>query len=284
MSERRRVLVTGARGMLGVDVCAAMRRDHDVTGIDIQEADITDREAAIAVVRDAKPDEVIHCAAYTNVDGCEREPETAFRVNGDGTRNVAEAVEAVGARVTYISTDFVFDGAKREPYVETDAPNPLSVYGKSKLAGEEHVRTVCRRWRIVRTAWLFGAGGRNFVRTIVRAARDGKPLRVVSDQTGSPTYTEDLAARLRELLGCPDGIYHVTNSGSCTWYKLARAALDAAGLEAVPIEPIRAADWPSPTTRPAYSAMGSSVMEGLGLAPMRPWEEAVGEFVRRYVR
>ncbi|MFQ6097147.1 MAG: dTDP-4-dehydrorhamnose reductase [Armatimonadota bacterium] len=281
--RRRRILVTGARGMLGRDVCAALRRRHDVTGVDVEDADISDPRAIARTVAGVGPDEIVHCAAYTNVDGCERDPETAFRVNAEGTLHVAEAAEAVGAGLTYISTDFVFDGAKREPYVESDEPNPLSVYGESKLMGERHVRAVCSRWRIVRTAWLFGAGGKNFVRSIVEAARAGKQLRVVGDQTGSPTFTEDLARCIADLLFRLDGICHVTNSGSCTWYELARAALDAADMKTVAIKPIAASEWPSPTKRPAYSVLGSEVLEGLGLPPLRSWREAVADYVRRHL-
>ncbi len=195
---------------------------------------LVQREDILRMLQDAHPDVIIHAAALTNVDYCETHEEEAFRVNGEGTRNLAEAALAAHALLVYYSTDYLFDGAKPDGYREEDAPNPLSVYGKSKLMGESSVRATSPNHLILRTSWLFGCHGKNFIRTIVSLAQEGKPLRVVDDQRGSPTFTRDLAARTAFLLqaGCW-GTYHVTNSGVCSWYELACRSVAWAGIDGI---------------------------------------------------
>ncbi|UCH35355.1 MAG: dTDP-4-dehydrorhamnose reductase [Armatimonadota bacterium] len=287
-----RVMVTGAEGMLGRAVVARLAPKHDVVGVDIGDFDITDHAAAEAAIAAARPDLVCHCAAYTDVDGCEREPDRAFRVNALGTWNTASACSAAGANMIYISTDFVFDGDKGEPYSEYDAPRPLGAYGASKLAGERHVRELVQRHFIVRTAWLFAEHGHNFVLSILRKAQElaaaavasgGAPvLRVVADQIGSPTYARDLAdAIARHIVDSHlYGTYHITNAGSCSWAEFAAEALRYAGSPAQ-VEPISWKDWPSPTRRPAYAVLRHLSLELQGRDDIRPWQEALAETVAR---
>lgn len=274
-----KVMVVGARGMLGTDLMAAFA-PHDPIGLDLPELDITDAgQCRRRVERDA-PEVIINAAALTNVDYCESHEDEAFRVNGQGTRNLAEAAAASGALLVYYSTDYLFDGSSTEGYREEDTPNPLGVYGKSKLAGEAGVRASCPDHLILRTAWLFGCNGKNFIRTIVGAAREGKPLRVVDDQRGSPTFTRDLAARTADLIRAGGrGTYHVTNSGFCTWYELARRSVEWAGIAGVDIAPVTTAEFPRPAPRPACSILLHARMQREMFPPMRPWQEAVRDYV-----
>ena len=280
-----RVLVTGGAGMLGTDVAEAARAaGMDAVPCDLrgsaERMDITDAGSVQSVLARVEPDVVIHCAAMTDVDGCERDPDAAYRVNAWGAWCVASECSARDIPLCAISTDFVFDGGKGTPYVEYDVPGPLGQYAASKLAGEGHVRSLCRRAWVVRTAWLFGVHGRCFPDTILRLAQRGDPLKVVADQVGSPTYTADLApALLRLVVGAPYGTYHITNSGEASWYDLASEALRVAGLGQIEVRPIRAADWPTPTARPARSVLRNLALEMQGLPLLPDWRDAV----RRYV-
>lgn len=281
-----RVLVTGARGMLGQALVPRLAARHETLGCDIAEFDITDAAATRAAIAAFAPQAVIHCAAMTQVDRCESEAELAMRVNGEGTRNVAAAAAAAGAALLYLSTDFVFDGAKREPYLEDDAPAPLSVYGASKLAGEEAVRGAGGRWAIVRTSWVFGPGGPNFVETILRVAARNRadaaapPLRVVGDQVGAPTYTLDLSEALVALTESGrDGVFHVTNRGSCSWHEYACTILRMARQEEMRVERITSAEWAAPARRPAQSRLSDRAWRAAGFAPLRPWEEALAHYL-----
>lgn len=273
-----RILVTGARGMLGTDLCAELGKRHDVTGFDLAEADLT-APASVAALAAQRPQAVIHCAAMADVDGCERDPDAAYAVNALGTRHVALACQRLDVPLLYVSTDFVFDGAQREPYVEWDRPNPLGHYGRSKLAGETCVRELLPRHFIVRISWLFGKHGRNFVASILSKARSEGTVRVVSDQTGSPTYAPDLSAALARLVESPYfGTYHLTNGGSCTWHQLAAEAVRLAGVPAT-VLPIAAAEYPTPTRRPAYSVLRNFCWERTFGAPLRPWQDALREYL-----
>ena len=270
-----RVLVTGAKGQLGVELLDVLGHDHEVIGLDLPELDITKAEAT-RVIADPCPAWVVHAAAWTDVDGCERDPERAVLVNGEGTRRVAEACRTVGAGLVYLSTDYVFDGRKGAPYVETDPVSPLSAYARSKVAGEEAVRAVAPRWAIVRTAWLFGVSGKNFVKAIVEKAAAGGPVRVVDDQVGSPTYARDLAEAIAQLVSRGlTGTYHVTNAGSCSWHEFARAILKEAGLGHVPVAPLTTAELGRPAPRPAFSVLANTAWAAAGLPPVRPWPEAL---------
>lgn len=250
--------------------------------------DITEPRSVREIIAQVLPDTVILCAAYTDVDGCERNPEEAYRVNAFGAGNVASVCGEVGANLLFISTDYVFEGTKHGGYTEWDTPLPLSVYGASKLAGEQWVREVCPRHWIVRTAWLFGTGGRCFPRTVLNMARDGKSLRVVDDQIGSPTFTWDLAGVLLEMVqrSVPYGTYHVVNRGSATWYEVARAVLETAqarGLihQSVSISPISSGGWLSPTRRPAVSVLKMERLRWAGVSLPRHWKEALQDYIQR---
>ena len=281
-----RVLVTGAAGMLGTDICLALWHagmeplPTGRTGA-ITHLDVTDAANCDAVMDLLKPDAVIHCAAYTNVDGAERDPDAAYRVNALGSWIVAVACAARGVPLCAVSTDFVFDGAKAEPYTEFDAPHPLGHYGASKLAGENCIRQVCHQHWIVRTSWLFGVRGKCFPDSILRAAETRPELRVVADQRGTPTYTPDLAAALVRLIGSPlYGTYHIANAGVTTWYTFACRTLEMAGRGGTRVVPITSADWPSPTRRPANSALRPYALELQGVDLPRPWEEALADYLR----
>lgn len=278
-----KVLITGAAGMLGTDLCKAFS-SCEVICTDVVDGfmnlDITDTAQVLQVIRGSSPDLVIHTAAYTDVDGCQRDPDKAFRVNAFGTWNLAAACASANVAMGYISTDFVFDGEKGEPYTEYDCTNPLSHYGASKLAGELHVKSICQKHFIFRTAWLYGVHGKSFPRIIVNAARAGKDLKVVGDQFGSPTFTVDLAAKVREVIESPlYGTYHVTNSGSCSWYEFAKKTLSLAGINNVEVQSIRGEDWPSPTRRPKLSTLRHYALELQGTDDLRPWESALEEFM-----
>lgn len=254
-------MITGAAGMLGLDVTqATLAAGHEALPYARAELDVTDRAALERELARVRPDVVVNCAAYTNVDGAESDPEGAARVNRDGTGYLAAAARAVGAWTIHVSTDYVFDGTKRTPYVESDATAPRSVYGETKLAGERLLALAAPdAHTIVRTAWLFGAGGPCFPATMLRLAASGKPLRVVDDQVGSPTYTGDLARALVEIATAdprPVGVLHVTAAGQCSWFELARETLVRAG-SSTPVEPCTTAEFPRPAARPAYSVLRS---------------------------
>ncbi len=272
--------------MLGTDLQKALGPDNeliltDVVG-DVSVLDITNTDQVISTITESRPDVVVHGAAYTDVDGCERNTDQAYRVNALGTWNIATACRLCDAAMVYVSTDFVFDGEKAAPYTEYDVPNPLGHYGASKLAGEQHVRALCPKHYITRTAWLYGEYGKNFPYTILNAAKTRKELTVVADQIGTPTFTVDLAATIRDLVHSPlYGTYHVTNGGSCSWYEFAREILSLAGIDDVEVKPIRAEDWPSPTRRPKYSVLRNYSLELQGKDNLRPWGEALHDFISR---
>jgi dTDP-4-dehydrorhamnose reductase len=228
-----KLLVTGAAGMLGRDVMlAAGNAGHDVVGFGHAELDVADEAAVSAKVEAERPDVVINCAAWTDVDGAEGAEEEATGINGAGAGNVAAAAASVGASVVYVSSDYVFDGSKGAPYVETDQTAPLSAYGRSKLAGEEATRAANKRHFVVRSAWLFGTGGHNFVETMLRLAADHGEVLVVRDQVGSPTYTWHLAYGIVRLIeGVEFGIHHMAAAGACSWYEFAREIFDQAKVE-----------------------------------------------------
>jgi dTDP-4-dehydrorhamnose reductase len=254
-----RLLITGAAGMLGVDVVGVARAaGHEVVGLDRSGLDITDAAAVAAAVADAGPDVVVNSAAWTDVDGAETEPEAALAVNGAGAGNVAAAAAGAGAWVIHVSSDYVFDGRGQVAYVESDAVGPLSAYGRSKLAGEIEVsRAAPAGHTIVRSSWLFGAAGTCFPRTILRLAGERDRLDVVSDQVGCPTFTGDLAQALVGLAGeRRPGVLHVAGGGRCSWFEFAREIVAAAGLSCE-VAPISTAQFPLPAPRPAFSVLGS---------------------------
>jgi dTDP-4-dehydrorhamnose reductase len=274
-----RALIVGGQGMLGRELCDVFSADHEVLGIGMPEFDMTKPGACEKLVREFRPTLVINSAALTAVDYCESHEAEAFSVNAEGAANLAAAAAGVQGPFIQYSTDYVFDGNKTGPYTEDDATSPLSAYGRSKLGGELRVREATPDHLILRTAWLFGVAGNNFIRTIFSAGRDGRGLRVVSDQQGSPTYARDLAAHTRLLVesGCR-GTFHLTNAGSCTWYELACRVVGWAGL-GVSVTPVTSAEFPRPAPRPRNSVMENRRLREAGLPPMRHWQEAAREYV-----
>jgi dTDP-4-dehydrorhamnose reductase len=281
-----RVLVTGAGGQLGRDLVAAFEQGSTtrfpttVVAADHARLDVGQRDAVLTALLELQPDVVVHAAAWTAVDACEADPDRAFRVNALGTRHVAEGCRLVGAHLCYISTDYVFDGRAGRPYLEWDAPNPLSVYGRSKLGGEQEAGPGAT---IVRTAWVCGRHGTNVVRTVLRLLAEGAPLRFVCDQLGSPTSSSDLAQAVRRLaLERLPGVYHVTNEGQATWYDVARLVVGAAGGDPGAVQPVSSAelDPPRPAPRPRASVLDNAALRLSGLPLLPPWQEAFERLVR----
>lgn len=281
-----KVAVTGANGQLGTDFCRAL---HNFDVIPFTHADI--EIADLASVREAmlkhKPAIIINTAAYVRVDDCEDEKEEAFQVNALGARNVAVVAQELGARLVHISTDYVFGGEvepRTTPYTEFDAPIPLSIYGKSKLAGENLVRHFCLRHFIVRASGLFGVAGSsgkggNFIETMLRLARERDELKVVNDQVFSPTYTRDLAQKIAQLMATEYyGIFHITSKGACSWYEFTTETLKLAGIT-TPVVPITSDQYPQKARRPRYSVLDNYHLRLLGMDDMRPWQEALKDYL-----
>jgi len=277
----RRVLLTGAAGQLGIDIVAAAATSPaiELAAYSRAQLDITDSAAVTDAVAATQPDVIIHAGAYTAVDDCETNIDHAMLVNGAGTENVAAAAAAVDARVIYVSTDYVFDGSKVGPYVETDPPNPASVYGASKLRGEQAVGP---EGLVVRTSWVCGANGSNMLKTILGLVDRFDTLTFVDDQIGKPTFTADLAATLLTLAGRDDvGIMHVTNEGTLSWYEFCREVLAIAGLDPDRVKPCATADLdpPRPAPRPANSVLDNTRFESLGLPVLRDFHLPLAEAV-----
>ena len=279
-----RVLVTGGRGQLGTALQAALAK-HRVLAVDLPEVDVTSYDSTMAAADAFGPDVVVHAAAATDVDGCERDPDLAYRVNALGTQNVALACRKVGAALVAISTDYVFDGMKGEPYLEFDEPRPLSVYGRSKLAGERYAQTLHDRVYVVRPAWLFSAVGKSFARTMLRLSAERDELTVVDDEVGTPTYAPDLAAALAQLIEHPRyGVYHLVNEGSCSRFEFVQELIRLAGRP-TRVTPISTAEYlrlhPLPARRPADSRLRNfCAATALGIR-LRPWKEALAEMLGR---
>ncbi len=276
-----KVFITGCNGLLGVDLVAAfLSRGHEADGCDLPQVDVTRPREVAAAVEQAGADIVVHAAAMTDVDGCEGDPVGAFTTNALGARNVALACQSMDAPMIYLSTDFVFDGAGDRPYREFDPPNPLCVYGRSKLEGEQYVRHLVRRHMVVRTAWLYGARGSNFVRSILSAVTRDEPVRVVNDQVGSPTYSRDLASAIVRLVETRLwGVYHVTNSGAVSWWGFGREILRLVGLADRAITPISSAELGRAARRPSYSVLDTSSLEATIGERLRNWRAALEDFL-----
>lgn len=276
----RRVLVIGSKGMLGTDLCARLRSDFEVFEADIDEVDIRDFVATRDLIAEVRPGEVVNAAAFTDVDGAESKGWLAYEINAEGARHVAKAAASVGARCTFIGTDFIFDGKKGSPYVEEDPPNPLCVYAKSKLAGELNVQRHSNKYLIVRTAWLFGIHGKNFVEAILRQAKSSD-LRVVADQVGSPTFTVDLSEAIVRLLKTNEtGVFHCTNAGSCSWFEFAKAIIAEAGLQDVKVSPITSQELGRPAVRPSISVLDNTKLYVRTGFRMPTWQDALTRYMR----
>ncbi|WP_028987330.1 dTDP-4-dehydrorhamnose reductase [Thermicanus aegyptius] len=285
-SEKKcKVLITGVGGQLGKDLMLLLKdRTYEVYGFSREELDVTDQFEVKKSIEEVHPDVVIHTAAYTKVDQAEEEMDLAFAVNGWGTRNVAVASEEVGAKLVYISTDYVFDGEKGKPYLEYDRTAPLNVYGASKEMGEQMVRDFHSRFFIVRTSWVYGAYGANFVKTMLRLGKEQLAVRVVNDQIGSPTYTVDLAEALLHLIETEKyGIYHLSNSGACSWYEFAKAIFEEVGMQ-VTVEPIPTEAFPRPAKRPKYSVLDHRAWRLNGFPPMPHWRDGLKRFLTSYIK
>ena len=290
-----KVLVTGSNGQLGSELKKILNYKASELGeipetfkdvcddcIDVGELDITDKEAVMAYVENSNPDIIINCAAYTNVDGCETNQEDAFNVNAIGTRNLAMAAEVVKAKLVHVSTDYVFAGDGTKPYREFDMCNPKSVYGASKYLGEQYVRDFCSKYFIVRTAWLYGYIGKNFVKTIMKAGRECGALKVVIDQVGNPTNAVDLAYHVLKIAATEEyGIYHCTGNGECSWFDFASKIIEYAGIEAT-ISTCTTEEYPSPTKRPAYSSLDNMMLRCKVGDEMRNWQDALKSFIENY--
>ncbi|MCC7352571.1 MAG: dTDP-4-dehydrorhamnose reductase [Anaerolineae bacterium] len=272
-----RIAITGHRGQLG-RALQQILQGETLLGVDLPESDITDPSYIIPTLMEFRPDVVIHTAAWTDVDGAEKNPDGAFRSNAWGTQNIALACQRTSAAMVYISTNEVFDGRQSVPYREYDRPNPSGVYARSKWAGEELTRSLLQRWYIVRASWIYHRGGNNFVTTILASADRLGSLRVVADEVATPTYAPDLAAAIARLIPTEHfGLYHFPNAGSSSRYDYARRVLALAGRGHVPVEPITLADWPRPVPPPPYSVLVNTCGALLGIT-LRPWEEALAAY------
>lgn len=290
-----KILITGCNGQLGAELVKILHQGRSelgeipaaykgaqVTGIDLPDLDISDGPAVRAYIQEKRPDVILNCAAVTNVDGCEREPDQAMKGNAIGPRNLAAAAAETGAKLLHVSTDYVFGGDGDKPYAEWDVCAPQGAYGASKLLGERYVRERCPRYFIVRTAWLYGYHGKNFVKTILRLAREKGSCKVVNDQRGNPTNAADLAHHILKIAATEEyGVYHCTGEGVCTWYDFARKIVELSGIPCC-VEPCTSEDFPSPTRRPAYSALENRMLRCTVGDEMRPWEEALSCFFKNY--
>ena len=290
-----KILITGASGQLGSEIVRMLSSGQselgalpsvydgaEITAVDVAEADITDSSAIFELVKNVKPDIIFNCAAMTAVDACQDDPETAMRVNALGPRNLAIAAEHVGAALVHVSTDYVFSGDASVPYREWDVCSPSTVYGKSKLLGEHYVEQFCSRYFIVRTAWLYGLKGKNFVKTMRRLGAERPIVKVVNDQRGNPTNAEDLAYHLLLLAaGHEYGLYHCTGQGECSWFDFARRIMELSGLDRCIVEPCSTAEYAAAAPRPAYSSLDNLMLRVTVGDRMRGWDEALQSYIRR---
>lgn len=289
-----KILITGCNGQLGGELCRIIESDRSEIGsipaqisgaqvipVDVGELDITDTAAVSEFVSHQSPDVIINCAAMTNVDGCETDYETAYKVNAAGVRNLAAAAESVSAKFIHVSTDYVFAGDGSRPYVEWDLVDPQSIYGASKALGEKYALAFCRRTFIVRTSWLYGYNGKNFVKTIRRIAKANSSIKVVGDQFGNPTNANDLAHHLLKLAVTEEyGIYHCTGNGECSWYDFAKKIVELSGIECNVVS-CTTEEYGSVTRRPAYSSLMNLALKCSVGDEMRDWETALKEYISK---
>ena len=276
-----RVLITGAAGMLGTDLVPLLKKEHEVVAADIGDFDITDQFSTASAVAGSEAGAVIHCAAYTDVERAETDREAAHEVNALGSRNIAAGCREAGVRLYLVSTDFVFDGLKGAPYTETDTPNPLSEYGRTKLEGENLARAeLGANLSVVRTAWLYGAAGESFLTKLLQFAYRSNVVKVVDDQRGSPTWTVELAACLARMLaaGAASTVYHTAGAGSCSRFELAVEWFRLLGLDQVKVEPVSSGAFPSKVRRPMDGTLAGEALERDGIVGLAPWRDALERF------
>lgn len=279
-----KVYITGCRGQLGFDLLDVLKGKHELAGGDLPELDIADASSLATALDAFRPDVIINAAAFTRVDACETERDAAHRANAVGPRLLAEYAERCGALLVHVSTDYVFDGRRPvpQPYVETDPVGPTSAYGITKVEGEKAVVAATRRFAILRTAWLYGVHGNNFLKTMLRLSLQGKALKVVNDQHGSPTWSWRLARQIDKVIDHgARGLYHATAEGHCTWFELARYFLERMGVPHK-LSPCGTEEYPTPARRPANSILENAALKRAGLNVMAPWAEDVDGFVKRY--
>lgn len=290
-----KILITGINGQVGSQLLKTLEggdsilgeintayKEMEIIGTDKNELDITDTEKVEEYLRKCKPDLVINAAAYTNVDGCEENEELAFKVNSLGVKNLAIACEQIGAKLMHISTDYVFSGENKIPYIESDSPNPISVYGKSKLQGEEYLKSFCSKYFVFRTSWVYGYNGKNFVKTIMKYAKERGILKVVDDQRGNPTNAEELVYHILKVVLTEEyGVYHCTGNGDCTWYEFACEIVKQAGIECK-VEAVTSDEFPQKAARPSYSCMDNMRLRDTVGDEMRGWRVALSDFMKNY--
>lgn len=274
-----KIAVTGVDGMLGHAIRKVFSSD-ELIPFSRRTLDITDLDSALKTVRDARPDVLINAAAFTDVDACETTPDKAYLVNGIGARNMAIACEEINCPIIHISSDYVFDGTKSDLYDEWDKTGPISTYGMSKLMAEQFISSLTNRFYIVRTSWLYGTHGKNFVDTIIRLLAEKESLQVVNDQSGGPTLTDDLAITIRRLIGKGYGTYHATNAGICTWHELAVKIANLTGIEK-PIVPVTSEEFKRPARRPTQSGLNNTMLRLEGIPPLRHWSEALEQYIQQ---
>ncbi len=274
-----KILITGSNGMLGHDLIEVLKDNHELLLTTSKTLDITDGDSVMDFIVKSNPDIVINSAAYTDVDGCESNPDLAYNVNGEGVKNLALACREVDCPLVHISTDYVFNGQNDRPWVEDDEIGPISIYGKSKLKGEEHIKEILEKYFIVRTAWLYGVNGRNFPRTMLELAQKHSEITVVYDEVGTPTYTPDLAKGISKLIETDYyGTYHLTNSGNCSWCEFARYIFEVADVD-VNVIPVTASEFARPAPRPSYSVLENRNWVENGFEPLRNYKEAIKEYI-----
>lgn len=284
---KKTILITGASGLLGRALLGRLKAKYKVVSLTHKDADITQEKKVLRIFASVKPWLVIHAAAYTDVDTCESNPKKAYAINAKGTRNIAKAAKGSGSILIYISTDYVFSGRKKSPYQEQDRAIPISVYGKTKLKGEEFIKRLLKRYLIIRTSWLFGAGRNTFIDTVLKKAKVSKVLKIVAEKYSSPTYVLDLAKAIAEVIDKINskrwqdkfyGTYHITNSGFCSWYEYAKYILELKKVK-VKLKPISLADIEFKARRPVFSALDNSKYASLAAGPLRSWQQALKEYI-----
>ena len=276
-----KVLVTGVKGQLGYDVVRELQsRGHEAIGVDIEEMDITDETAVSRVMEETAPEAVIHCSAFTAVDRAEEEQELCYKVNVEGTENIAKMCQKLGCKMLYLSTDYIFSGEGQRPWEPEDTPSPLNSYGQSKYQGEVALRQYVDKYFIVRISWVFGINGNNFIKTMLRLGKENGAVKVVDDQIGSPTYTFDLAKLLVDMIETEQyGAYHATNEGICSWYEFAKEIFQEANMKEVTVTPVSSEEFPVKAKRPKNSRMSKEKLVQNGFSLLPSWQDAVKRYI-----